>query len=395
MTQEKIQAVTEMRFALDTVRASLRGVADEAGKAENIGLDGLATTVQRHRALARDLCDALDHLDSALDEMRVGFEREPGRVRIDVQELAPGPDGPRHAVTVSGGRLAQHSVEALERFMTGEGKLVVLEAEATFDTGHPDGPDDRATIVRDHEGKLRRLPLTSGQNYLAVTVGRAVVDGEPSGKYPAWPTGTVVYVQGNRASAEFMRSMLEGGYSPREVEALGGCIVRFPTVDGAPPGGDRSTYPIDNRETPDLAAVFMRDHATHDDLKAHAAVFYRALGAVYLRTSGEVEVFVEDVAPPSEHGPGCATLRVRPSNDTQEILLHFDGRGVLDDVEVVGRGEPPSLEDVRAVEMPSGKTIAPAAEVAKLARIRAIFADEAWNDDTGIVNAIRDVLGGE
>jgi hypothetical protein len=241
-TQEKIQAVVEMRFVLDTVLACLRGVADEAGKAEvamlvaiGHGVEALATTVQRHRALARDLCDTLDHLGVSLDEMRLGFEREPGRVRIDVQDL----DG-RQAVLVSGGRLAAHSVEALERFMNGEGKLVVLETDHEFDHG-------ARTVFENLDGKL--APVANEEHFVGMTertvVGDLTIERDgcvvttlrsPGGKRydlhsGASPHGAYLYLSGFATGAHMTDEM-------HRARA---------TTDGRPLGGDRSTYPDDNR----------------------------------------------------------------------------------------------------------------------------------------------------
>jgi uncharacterized protein (DUF1330 family) len=86
----------------------------------------------------------------------------------------------------------------------------------------------------------------------------------------------------------------------------------------------------------DFVVAFMRDHATHDDLEEQARDLYEAFGSAYLRTSGEVEVFVE--APTSEFTDGVQ-LRVRASNDTREVLLHFDAAHQLRNVEIVARGE--------------------------------------------------------
>lgn len=63
---------------------------------------------------------------------------------IEVVEV----DG-RQALLVSGGRLSKHAIEGLERFMRGEGKLVVLELEGTGGE-----PGYRETFVRDDDGKL-------------------------------------------------------------------------------------------------------------------------------------------------------------------------------------------------------------------------------------------------
>lgn len=86
-------------------------------------------------AIDQDLVNALG---TVLDELT--------GPRIEVVELAG-----RQAILVSGGTLPKYTIESLERFMLGEGKLVVLELE-----GEGGEPGYRETYTRDNEGKLTR-----------------------------------------------------------------------------------------------------------------------------------------------------------------------------------------------------------------------------------------------
>lgn len=90
-TQEKIQAVTELRFAVSSIEQALVRTRAEYPQ-----------MVPSLRSTFESCVDGLQHIGTAIEELKLGLEQAPtpSRVRIDVQDL----DG-RQAVLVSGGRL--------------------------------------------------------------------------------------------------------------------------------------------------------------------------------------------------------------------------------------------------------------------------------------------------
>lgn len=107
-TQEKIQAVTELRFAVSSIEQALVRTRAEYPQ-----------MVPSLRSTFESCVDGLQHIGTAIEELKLGLEQAPtpSRVRIDVQDL----DG-RQAVLVSGGRLLAHSVDQHRSTRAHEGR---------------------------------------------------------------------------------------------------------------------------------------------------------------------------------------------------------------------------------------------------------------------------------